>query len=174
MKKLISILANKHNSIPLIIGIGIFSTSTILNDPHGWFNSLWPAVVGIAVGTFNLIRAHAFHHAEIIKSGRYPNHTLSWLARAVFAIGLVSLAHAYHFDLQKELWLLLFCATYFGLIFTIYLNDYRRKELFYIGHGPKAAIIDRVYYWISPTVGGFLQMLTFFGLMVWSIIKYLQ
>lgn len=174
MKKLISIFANRHNSIPLIVGIGIFSTSTILNDPHGFFDSLWPAVVGIAVGTFNIIRAHAMDHANMIKKGIYPPHKAAWIVRALFGIGLVSLAHAYHFDWQKELWLLIFCSMYFGLVFTFHINKYLNKEIFWIGHGPKAAIIDRVYYWISPTIGGFLQMLTFFLLGGFAIFKYLS
>lgn len=133
-------------ALGLIIGLGIVSTSKILNGEYAFFNSTWPALVGIIVATHFLIIAQAESHAEKIAKNIHPNHWLAGLLRISIAFALCNLVHAYHYNIHKVLLLTAFNLFYFGPVFSINLNERRSLPAFYLGKdGKHQSFIDQIF-----------------------------
>jgi hypothetical protein len=133
------------NVLFFILGIGIASTSRILNDPYGFFDSLWPGLVGFMVATASLIITHARAHAAKFQVGIYINHTNAWLIRGAIGISIACLIHAYYFHINKVAELCCFGMFYFGLFFDTALNHYRSLPLDYINSGANGSFIDQIF-----------------------------
>lgn len=134
-----------YNVLFFILGIGIASTSRILNDPYGFFNSLWPGLVGFMIATGSLIITQARAHAAKFQVGIYINHTNAWLIRGVVGAAIACLLHAYYFHLDKIVALCMFGMFYCGLLFDIALNHYRSLPLDYINSGENGSYIDKLF-----------------------------
>lgn len=133
-------------ALGLIIGLGIVSTSTILNGPYAFFNSTWPALVGTIVATHFLIIAQAEVHANKIKANISPIHWAAGVLRVIVAFAICSLFQAYHYNLVKVCVLTLFSIFYFGPVFSINLNERRNLPKFYLGKdGKSASAIDSLF-----------------------------
>lgn len=170
--------ALKSIGLLLIIGVSIAATSRALNYPYGFFDSLWPGLVGLMVAGWPLIELNAQKHAEKIARNEYPVHWQSWLLRAVIGVALCMLLHAYYFKLSKIVTLALFGACYFGAVFNIKLNLKRGLPALYVGNPDKKrdSLMERIVRWFDGLVqrifprlghvGGLVQLLALVGLMV--------
>lgn len=130
-----------------IAGMGLVATSQVLNDGTGFFNSLWPALVGICSASYYMIDFQARMHAEKIEKGIYPTHWKAWLLRVSVAIAIASMFHAYYFIPVKVIDLALFSAGWCGIVFDFRLNIYRDKALFYVGAPDKKkdGLMERIF-----------------------------
>lgn len=130
-----------------ILGVGIASTSKILNDDRAFFDSLWPALVAICVGGYGLIEYHAKVHADKIEDGKYPSHWSSWLLRAAVTLLIVLLYHAYYFEPVKIADLCFFTAGWIGIVFNYKLNLFRGLPWDYVGlpDKKKDGMIEKIF-----------------------------
>jgi len=141
-----------------ILGTGIASTSTVINNV-GFFDSLWPALVGLMVMTFQLIRFQAFKHSEKIKKGAWPTHWKANIVRGVVLLAFTCLLHAYSFDRTKVALLFTFGLFWMGIVFNWSLNLFRGLHPFYVGKNDhKDALTDRMFS--SFRYGGEMLFLT--------------
>lgn len=130
----------------LILGIGIASTSTILNGDYAFFNSLWPGLIGIVVSTTGLIHQQAIVHAEQIEEGRPIIHWKASLLRFIVILVLCIIFHVYYFHITKIIDLMLFSFCWFGLLFNPILNYKRELPFFYLAKGTDhPALLDRMF-----------------------------
>jgi|SRR6478736_788196 len=138
-------------SIFFILGLGLASTSTILNhNPYGpeyaFFNSLWPGLVGLMMMSYYIIDLHAQYHAWLMEvKKKKPNHLEAWIFRAILGIGFCFLIHAYYHNFQKLTWLLLFTPFWFLLVFNPRLNKYRELPFFYIAKKDDGSWLDGIF-----------------------------
>lgn len=128
--------------LPFIFGIGMVSTSTILNDGFGFFDSLWPSIPAMCLISFPLIEWQAIVHARKIRYAISPRHFFAGLLRGTVSLAIACLIHAYYFVPVKILWLMIFSAFWFGLIFNWQINHYLGKHPLYIG---KNALVDKLF-----------------------------
>lgn len=115
----------------IILGFGFVSLSIPINYPHGYFDSLLPVLIGMALCTFLLSDVHAQQQARLIDvKKKKPYHGWLFLARGIVALALALPIHGYD---NKALLLTLFIGACFWLFFDIQINHYRNRALLSIG-----------------------------------------
>ncbi len=134
------------DTILIIIGIGIMSTSKILNGEYALFNSYLPGLLGFMVASSGLIQNQAQAHADKIDRDVRPIHWKATILRAVVSVALCCLLHLAHWNLLKIGDMLLFSIPWIGLCFNFELNIARHLPMFYLTKEKKhAAWTDRLF-----------------------------
>lgn len=163
-------------AVGFILGIAIMSTSKILNMGFGYFDSLWPGVVGACTMTYFMIIAHAERHSNLVKKGVWPTHWKeNLLIRIPVGIAISCLINAYHFHWVSVLDMFLMLCFYFGVIFNFSYNDKMGHHPFYIGKDDhKDSLIDTIFSKLGPDGGVYLFILELAGFAICARLYMLQ
>lgn len=153
IKKLLHVSLPKL-AIGIILGLGIASLSTKLNDKYyDWQpDSYWPGLVGFIVFNFYILGLQALIHV----SKPSVNHFGANVERAVFATVSALVIHGYDFQLDKIILLIAFAVPWFGLVFNLWFNYLKQLPITYLGgsEGKKSALVDRIFSKIKLKVKG--------------------
>jgi len=160
-------------ALGIIIGAGFVSLSIPINYPHGFFNSLWPVLLGAAFATFLLSDVHAIQQARLIDvKKKKPYHGWLFLARAIVALLIALPIHGYS---NKTLLLAVFIGSCFWLFFDIQINHYRNRPLLSIG---RTAELDKFLRFMalgsSENTASLLAVVYKVSLIVWISWYYLK
>ena len=151
--------------LAFIIGISISSTSQIVNGDYGFFEGLWPVIVGASF--FMIVGAYgnAIYDAKMIKDGKYVDHPMRFITRAIAAI-LFSLIVMRDFTIDSGM-LVVYQGFLFWLVFDPMLSIKRGREWDYLSKWYGTSWMDKVFkgntvLWMTTKTFLFIASLMYF------------